>query len=112
MANPDRACPHKDFTASVDINRLTASDNDPTVVGYSAEITVHCADCSEPFRWTGLAAGLSPRHPMCSIDEATLIAPLRPSSADPDFGLGLPGYAVGYRPQGADEPPYETSKDR
>lgn len=99
QADPDRPCPHLNFEACVAVNRLTANDTDPTVIGYSADITVKCADCAEPFRWTGVAAGLSPVRPMCSIDEATLIAPLRPASADPDFGLGLPGYAVSYRPQ-------------
>jgi hypothetical protein len=95
--DPDKPCPHLDFDAFVDVNRLTASDDDPTVVGYSADIKVTCRDCSEPFRWTGLQAGLSPGRPMCSVDETTMSAPLRPASADPDFGLGLPGYAVNYR---------------
>lgn len=100
-ADPDRACPHEDFAACVEVNRLTASDNDPTVIGYSADIKVACAQCGEPFRWTGLQAGLSPAGPMCSVDETTMSAPLRPASADPDFGLGLPGYAIGYRqPEG------------
>jgi hypothetical protein len=34
---------------------------------------------------------------MCSVDESTLRAPLRPASADPDFGMGLPGFAVTWR---------------
>lgn len=97
-ADPDRACPHENFTANVAVNRILRSDDDPTVAGYSADITVNCADCDEPFRWTGLRAGLSPRQPMCSVDETVMCAPLRPASADPDFGIGLPGYAVGYRP--------------
>ncbi|WP_439947213.1 hypothetical protein [Streptomyces sp. BBFR109] len=53
--------------------------------------------CGEPFRWTGVQAGVSPRQPMCSVDETELRAPLRPASADPDFGLGLPGFTVNYR---------------
>lgn len=95
--DPDRACPHQDFEAFVDVNRLTATDSDPTVIGYSANIRVQCANCHEPFRWTGLQAGVSPARPTCSIDETTMHAPLRPASADPDFGLGLPGFAVNYR---------------
>jgi hypothetical protein len=91
----DRACPHQNFTANVAVNRLASEEGGP-VAGYSADITVNCADCREPFRWTGLQAGLSMYRPMCSIDETILVAPLRPASADPDFGLGLPGYAVGY----------------
>ncbi|MGW4042991.1 hypothetical protein [Streptomyces sp. NPDC004721] len=97
LAAPDKPCPHENFDATVDVNRITASDNDPTVVGYNADIKVNCADCGEPFRWTGVPAGASPREPMCSIDETELRAPLRPASADPDFGLGLPGFAVNYR---------------
>lgn len=101
-ADPDKPCWHENFDAYVDVNRLTKSDDDPTVVGYSADIKVNCHDCGEPFRWTGLPAGLSPAQPMCSVDEATMSAPLRPASADPDFGLGLPGYSVNYRGPKAD----------
>src|SRR6267378_831653 len=97
MADPDRACPHADFAAEVEVNRLTASDDDPTVIGYSASAWVRCADCDEPFRWTGVPAGSSPHHPACSPDETELRAPLRPASSDPDFGLGLPGFTITYR---------------
>lgn len=99
--DPDRACPHENFRADVAVNRIVRSDDDPTVTGYSADITVECEDCGEPFRWTGLDAGMSPARPMCSVDEKTLIAPLRPASADPDFGLSLPGYAIHVRERGA-----------
>jgi len=97
VTDPDKPCPHDNFEAFVEVNRHTASDTDPTVIGYSADIKVTCHGCKEPFRWTGLQAGMSPRQPMCSIDETELRAPLRPASADPDFGLGLPGYSVNYR---------------
>lgn len=99
-ADPDQPCQHENFDAFVDVARITASDTDPTVVGYAAEIKVTCRDCNEPFRWTGVPAGLSPGHPTCSVDETELRAPLRPASADPDFGLGLPGFSVGFRTQG------------
>jgi len=96
-ADQDRACPHGDFVANVAVNRLVRSDDDPTVTGYSADITVNCGECGEPFRWTGLRAGMNMGHPMCSVDETVLVAPLRPASADPDFGMGLPGYAIQFR---------------
>jgi hypothetical protein len=89
----DRPCPHEDFDVNVEVNRLADHDGGP-ITGYSADIRVQCAACGEPFRWIGVPAGLSPRGPMCSIDETKLRAPLRPASADPDFGLGLPGFAV------------------
>jgi hypothetical protein len=96
-ADPDRACPHENFAANVDVNRLTASDDDPTVIGFSADIRVECADCGERMRWSGVQAGLKPDRPMCSVDEFELRAPLRPASADRDFGLGIPGFAVSWR---------------
>jgi len=97
--DPDRACPHENFDAYVEVNRVTASDDDPTVVAYHGDIKVNCHDCGEPFRWTGVQAGMSQARPMCSVDETELRAPLRPASADPDFGLGLPGFSVGFRTQ-------------
>ncbi len=33
---------------------------------------------------------------MCSVDETELRAPIRPASSDPDFSLGLPGFAVNF----------------
>jgi hypothetical protein len=45
----------------------------------SADITVWCEDCAEPFRWIGVQAGLMPDRPMCSVGETELHAPLRPS---------------------------------
>jgi hypothetical protein len=96
-ADPDRACPHEDFTASVDVNRLTPDDSTTVPHAYSAGIRVSCSGCGEPFRWIGLQAGMRPDRPMCSPDETVLTAPLRPASSDPDFGLGIPGYAITWR---------------
>lgn len=103
MIDPDRPCPHEDFEAQVDVVRRTASDEDPTVVGYTTSIRVECSQCHEPFRWIGVQAGDVPDRPMCSVDEKELRAPIRPASSDPDFGLGIPGFAIGYRPPGEDE---------
>jgi hypothetical protein len=100
LVNPDRPCPHSNFGAVVEVNRVTATDTDPTVVAFNANITVHCTDCAEPFRWTGLQAGLNPRRPMVSVDETELRAPLRPASSDPDFGMGLPGFAITWKAAG------------
>ena len=98
--NQDRACPHHNFEVDAEVHCLVVSDDDPTPIGYSAEIRTRCGDCGEPFRWTGLDAGWSPARPMCSVDETVLNAPLRPASADPDFGLGIPGYAIHMREHG------------
>ena len=98
--DPDKPCPHGDFEARVEINRLMNSEGSG-VAGYAADITAHCAQCGERFRWIGVQAGVQPGRPMCSVDEFTLHAPMRPASSDPDFGLGLPGFAVTMRPSDA-----------
>lgn len=91
-ADLDRPCPHEDFIATVEVARIGTP-----VTGYAAEIRVHCVECDEPFRWIGVQAGSSGTRPMCSIDETELRAPLRPASSDPDFGLGIPGFAITIR---------------
>ena len=94
----DAPCVHPDFDVVVGVGRIQRSDDDPTIIAFVAEIQVKCIACGEPFRWNGVRAGLSYAHPMCSADERTLHAPLRPASADPDFGMGLPGFAINFRP--------------
>jgi hypothetical protein len=96
MTDLDRACPHPDFAAVVAVHRLI-DEGEAVPHGYIADVKVTCVACDEPFRWTGLPAGVLPNRPTCSIDELELRAPLRPASADPDFGLGLPGFAIGWR---------------
>lgn len=96
MIDPDRACPHENFAADVEVNRLQSVEGGP-IDAFNADIRVRCSDCDEPFRWIGVQAGLSPAQPMCSIDETELHSPLRPASSDPDFGLGLPGFAIWQR---------------
>lgn len=94
--DPDRPCPHERFAVQADVGRIAAANDDPTIVGYTVDIRVWCEDCGEKFRWIGVPAGVSPRHPACSVDETELRAPIRPASADPDFGLGLPGFSIRY----------------
>ncbi len=96
MQNPDRSCPHQTFHADVTVNRVGEQDPgaDGAPRGYMCDVTVGCADCGEPFRFTGLTSGLSFAHPTVNVTEQTLHAPIRPASADPDFGLGLPGFSI------------------
>jgi hypothetical protein len=100
--NLDRPCEHIDFHAMVEVARLTDCEGGP-VVGYSADITVFCVACDEAFRWIGCPYGLSPRHPTVGIDETHLLAPLRPASSDPDFGMGLPGISIRIRTEGVND---------
>lgn len=75
------------------VNRL-AHDHDAYPEAYMAEIRLTCADCGEPFRWTGLSAGINFRVPMTDVTGQELRAPIRPASSDPDFGLGLPSFGI------------------
>lgn len=95
-ADPDKPCPHLNFRADVGVGRREATEGGP-VEGFMAEIRIGCADCGEPFRFIGVPAGLLAGQPCVSVDEMELRAPIRPASSDPDFGLGIPGYAVRYR---------------
>jgi len=79
------ACPHDDFTARVEVSRLTDTDGGP-VARFSADITVGCATCGLPFRWVGLPGGLSPGQPMCSADGLKLRAPIEPATAHGEAG--------------------------
>lgn len=99
-ADPDKPCQHPDMHLDADVQRLTATDDDPTVVAYIVELQIRCLGCQERFRWSGVPAGLMPDRPACSPDEFTMYAPIRPGSADRDFGLGIPGYAIQYRQGG------------
>jgi hypothetical protein len=85
------ACEHENFEARVAVNRLT------DIPAFIADLTIKCSGCGEKFRFTGVKAGYSPAQPMCSADETELCIPIRPASADPDFGLGMPGFAIRVR---------------
>jgi hypothetical protein len=86
------ACAHENMGAFVDVIRMMKSDDDPEVVGYSAEIRVSCVECDEAFVFVGAPIGMSPGKPCISPDGTELRAPLRPQTADPHFGLGLSGF--------------------
>jgi hypothetical protein len=92
-ADPDRACDHPTFVATVTVNAITETEGGP-VVAYMADVRINCGPCGEAMRFTGCPAGLMRDRPAVSPDETELRAPIRPASSDPDFGLGLPGFAV------------------
>ena len=97
-ANPDRACGHPHFTVAADVNRLSNTEGGP-INAYMADLRIECAACGERFRFINVRAGISSTEPRCSVDKAELHIPIRPASSDPDFGLGIPGFAINYRGQ-------------
>ncbi len=68
-------CEHKNFVASVTVNRLEDKG------AFFADIRVQCDECGEPFRFIGVAAGLSFGQPMASVDGLELRAPIEPNGA-------------------------------
>lgn len=103
----DRPCLHPDFDAVVNVGRCLpdgSDTDDPTIhpIGYHAEIRVWCKACGEPFCWLMPegSVGLQADRPMIDPEAQELRAPLRPKSAEPEFGLTLPGFHVRFREVG------------
>jgi hypothetical protein len=67
-----KACPHEQFGAQVGVHHMEDSG------AFIAEVTIGCAQCGLPFRFKGVAAGVSWERPTCSIEGLTLNAPIEP----------------------------------
>lgn len=84
----NKPCEHENFSATVKVNRLL------DVPAFSADVTIHCDQCYEQFKFIGCKQGLSPTEPRVSYDEAEIHLPIRPSSSDLDFGSGMTGFSI------------------
>jgi hypothetical protein len=85
-------CPHLNFNAVINCNRLTKGEDDPIVVAYNAEIRINCYDCGLPFEFIGVDAGMMPDKPMASVDAQELRAPIRPKGCK--LLPAVPGFTV------------------
>lgn len=81
-------CGHASFEAAVSVGRLTDGDDGP-VTGYTAGVTVKCADCGLSFRFRGSRFGSSPHEPMLSADALELRAPIEPAHATEILGYPI-----------------------
>lgn len=72
-------CAHEHFQCRANIGRLAQTDGGP-VIGYTADITITCAQCGLPFRFVGIAAGNHHSEPRVSIDATELRAPIEPAT--------------------------------
>lgn len=83
-----KKCPHLNFEANVNVARLfdeqTREDIPPD--RYSADVTIRCADCGEPFTFVGMPRGLSPTQPMMGFDGQEAHLPICPASENPNIG--------------------------
>ena len=72
-------CKHKNFKAQVDVHRLTDVDEpDAEITGYTADVTITCAECHMPFRFKGLPEGVHPEHPTCDFEGVEARMPIEP----------------------------------
>jgi hypothetical protein len=88
-ADPDQACTHPAFTATVSVGRIGEADLDNPNPGmprvYMAEVVVGCAACGELFKFDGIPYGLSYTAPTVSVDGRELRAPIHPESLRPAY---------------------------
>lgn len=75
----EKPCQHMNFAADVKVGRLTQVEGGP-ITGYTADVTVKCAECGLPFRFVGLAAGNHYAEPRVSADGTELRAPIEPAT--------------------------------
>jgi hypothetical protein len=101
-ATDPQPCEHMNFDILAEVNRLVDTEESPPRAFY-VDLKVWCQDCSEPFVWMGLPAGLSPAHPTVSVNGFEMRAPVRPGSSASDFGLGGPGFSVAVLVPGPEE---------
>jgi hypothetical protein len=104
MSDELKACPHENFNAIVNVNRIQKSDQEPdAIIAYNAEIRISCRDCGQPLEFYGLPVGVSPYRPTVSLDGQEMRAPLvLPGTVPPD---GLAGFAVAFTPGDPEKEP-------
>ncbi len=67
-----KPCAHENFYCHAAVNRIVDTGR------FSADITIKCSQCDEPFRFIGVQAGVTWDRPACSIDGLELRAPIEP----------------------------------
>lgn len=79
--NKPEDCQHMVFMCNAKMTRLAESETSEKIVGYRADIKVHCGECGQPFEWIGLPGGFNPAFPTVSLDGFEMWAPIRPGNA-------------------------------
>jgi hypothetical protein len=88
-------CPHENFSAKVDVNRITRGDDGP-VYAFAADVAIKCADCGQPFVFLCPDGGVLPDRPAVSVDAQEIRLPLAPADAPEDFMMDM-GFTVKVR---------------
>lgn len=88
------SCEHESFEANVAVNRMPAVEGGP-IKHYSADVTIRCVQCGEPFRFIGLPAGVDFTSPTVSVDGCEGRFPILPKSESLSELEGTPiGFTV------------------
>lgn len=76
-------CQHMNFAANVSVGRHLDDKTETHVVGYSAEITVKCAECGKPFQFLGLPMGVDTHGARVSVDGLEARLAISPQGVQP-----------------------------
>jgi len=66
-------CKHENFGVVAEVNRLTKSETDDTVLAFAAKFAVHCTGCGKAFEFA------SPREAVRSLNREQLSMNIKPS---------------------------------
>ena len=84
------SCIHENFQAHVLVHRIVPEGSPKSEVdAFSAEVTVHCAECGQQFEFIGLPMGVDLKGCTMSPDGLEARLAMRPSEHS---GLILGGY--------------------
>lgn len=73
-------CRHFNFQGDFSVGRILENEGDECPSGYTANITIKCVDCGEPFVFLGLSGGYSPSEPMRDFNGTEARMPIVPQS--------------------------------
>ena len=74
-----KQCLHEHFEAKIDVHRLAEDNHPENILDYTADLSIHCAQCGQPFEFIGFDAGVSFSYPCVSVDATEARLPIRPS---------------------------------
>ena len=86
VTKTQEACPHANFNAQVDVNRMEDTG------AFMSDIRISCRDCGLPFQFVGVDTGVDFYHPMKSFSGEEMHAPIVPKGKE--MPRGLTGFRV------------------
>lgn len=76
-------CQHLEFVSNMVVVRHADNETDNNIIGYSAKITVRCAECEKPFQFLGLPMGLDTQGARVSVDGLEARIAISPQGVQP-----------------------------